>query len=152
MCFYSENTAGCRFSVDFFLFGPPGVKTCVLKQGRVGSGRVLSTGILLVRRLQLQKRRRALVTRQHCSPASSAYPCAHARSLLRKSHIEPHLHAGSVLKQPGASSKSLPCFQSLMVGFQLRLVRGSWQPLLVLGLAQERVDLGAREASLLLQT
>lgn len=75
-----------------------------------------------------------------------------ARSLLRKSHIEPHLHAGSVLKQPGASSKSLPCFQSLMVGFQLRLVRGSWQPLLVLGLAQERVDLGAREASLLLQT
>uniref|UniRef100_A0A8D3DE43 NR LBD domain-containing protein n=1 Tax=Scophthalmus maximus TaxID=52904 RepID=A0A8D3DE43_SCOMX len=41
--------------------------------------------------------------------------------------------------------RSVPCFRCLPVEDQLRLVRNSWAPLLVLGMAQDSVRFGAAE-------
>lgn len=48
--------------------------------------------------------------------------------------------ASAVLVKTLRFVKSVPCFQELPMEDQLLLVRSSWAPLLVLGLAQDKVD------------
>ncbi|MBN3279654.1 NR0B1 protein, partial [Polyodon spathula] len=53
--------------------------------------------------------------------------------------------ASAVLVKTLKFMKNLPCFQELPVHDQLALVRSCWAPLLLLGLAQDRVDFETTE-------
>ncbi|MGH0142143.1 UNVERIFIED_CONTAM: hypothetical protein FKN15_001399 [Acipenser sinensis] len=53
--------------------------------------------------------------------------------------------ASAVLGKTLKFMKNLPCFQELPVHDQLALVRSCWSPLLMLGLAQDRVDFETTE-------
>ncbi|XP_075118735.1 nuclear receptor subfamily 0 group B member 1 [Leptodactylus fuscus] len=55
--------------------------------------------------------------------------------------------ASAVLVKTLRFVKSLPCFQELPLVDQLLLVRSCWAPLLVLGLAQDKVDFETVETS-----
>ncbi|XP_056416770.1 nuclear receptor subfamily 0 group B member 1 [Hyla sarda] len=55
--------------------------------------------------------------------------------------------ASAVLVKTLRFVKSLPCFQELPLADQLLLVRSCWAPLLVLGLAQDKVDFETVETS-----
>lgn len=68
-------------------------------------------------------------------------PCARQRRLVLKSPQAACKAASSVLVKTLRFVKGVPCFQELPLEEQLLLVRGCWAPLLVLGLAQDRVHL-----------
>ncbi|KAJ8256248.1 hypothetical protein COCON_G00201120 [Conger conger] len=55
--------------------------------------------------------------------------------------------ASAVLVKTLKFVKNVPCFRELPADDQLLLVRSSWAPLLVLGMAQDRVDFETRETT-----
>ncbi|XP_030006747.1 nuclear receptor subfamily 0 group B member 1-like [Sphaeramia orbicularis] len=88
--------------------------------------------------------------------AAAAHPhcsCAPKRKLVTVRSPQVVLKAASeVLLKTFRFVKNIPCFRGLPAPDQLRLVRNSWAPLLVLGMVQDRVDFDtveSREPSLL---
>ncbi|KAM9836024.1 nuclear receptor subfamily 0 group B member 1-like [Aulostomus maculatus] len=72
--------------------------------------------------------------------------CAPVRKLVAiRSPYAVFQSASEVLVKTFRFVKNVPCFRGLPVGDQLRLVRSSWAPLLVLGLVQDDVDLDTVE-------
>ncbi|XP_042315318.1 nuclear receptor subfamily 0 group B member 1 [Sceloporus undulatus] len=67
--------------------------------------------------------------------------CASGRRVCLRSPQAAGKAASAVLVKTLRFVKSLPCFQELPLEEQLLLVRSGWAPLLVLGLAQDRVPL-----------
>ncbi|XP_039998488.1 nuclear receptor subfamily 0 group B member 1-like [Xiphias gladius] len=68
--------------------------------------------------------------------------CASKRKLVA---IRVFKAASEVLAKTFRFVKNVPCFRGLPAGDQMRLVRKSWAPLLVLGMVQESVDLDTPE-------
>ncbi|CAM4407253.1 nuclear receptor subfamily 0 group B member 1 [Caretta caretta] len=66
-------------------------------------------------------------------------PCGSRRRVALRSPQVAGKAASAVLVKTLRFVKSVPCFQELPLDEQLVLVRSCWAPLLVLGLAQERV-------------
>ncbi|XP_067848410.1 nuclear receptor subfamily 0 group B member 1 [Heptranchias perlo] len=80
-------------------------------------------------------------------PPGLGCPCRSRRKVVLKS---PHItcaEASVVLAKTLTFIKNVPCFQALPWDDQLTLVRRCWAPLLVLGLAQDKVDFETVEAS-----
>ncbi|XP_048396972.1 nuclear receptor subfamily 0 group B member 1 [Stegostoma tigrinum] len=74
-------------------------------------------------------------------------PCKTRRKVVLKC---PHITctaASVVLAKTLSFVKNVPCFQALPCDDQLKLVRRCWAPLLVLGLAQDKVDFETVETS-----
>ncbi|XP_023153014.2 nuclear receptor subfamily 0 group B member 1-like [Amphiprion ocellaris] len=73
-------------------------------------------------------------------------PCASKRKLVAIRAPQLLFKAASeVLEKTFKFVKNVPCFRGLPAEDQLRLVRNSWAPLLVLGLVQDSVDLDTVE-------
>ncbi|XP_072370062.1 nuclear receptor subfamily 0 group B member 1-like [Scyliorhinus torazame] len=74
-------------------------------------------------------------------------PCKSKRKIVLKC---PHIScaaASAVLAKTLTFIKNVPCFQALPCCDQLILLRRCWAPLLVLGLAQDKVDFETMETS-----
>lgn len=81
-----------------------------------------------------QGRLETAAAQQHCF-------CASKRKLVAIRAPRAVFNAASqVLSKTFRFVKNVPCFRSLPAGDQLRLVRHSWAPLLVLGMVQDSVD------------
>ncbi|XP_038228975.1 nuclear receptor subfamily 0 group B member 1 [Dermochelys coriacea] len=72
-------------------------------------------------------------------PAGPGCSCGSRRRVALRSPQVAGKAASAVLVKTLRFVKSVPCFQELPLAEQLVLVRSGWAPLLVLGLAQERV-------------
>ncbi|XP_070711937.1 nuclear receptor subfamily 0 group B member 1-like [Pempheris klunzingeri] len=80
-------------------------------------------------------------TGAHTAAAQHRCSCASTRKLV--AIRAPHLvfkAASEVLVKTFRFVKNVPCFRGLPAEDQLRLVRNSWAPLLVLGMVQDSVD------------
>ncbi|XP_029457593.1 nuclear receptor subfamily 0 group B member 1 [Rhinatrema bivittatum] len=73
--------------------------------------------------------------------------CGSRRKVTLKSPQVACKVASAVLVKTLKFVKNVPCFQELPLADQLLLVRNCWAPLLVLGLAQDKVDFETVEAS-----
>ncbi|XP_074839485.1 nuclear receptor subfamily 0 group B member 1 isoform X2 [Carettochelys insculpta] len=83
-------------------------------------------------------------------PVQAAGPgcsCGSRRRVALRSPQVAGKAASAVLVKTLRFVKSVPCFQELPLDEQLVLVRSCWAPLLVLGLAQERVHLETVETA-----
>ncbi|NXS61529.1 NR0B1 protein, partial [Brachypteracias leptosomus] len=72
-------------------------------------------------------------------PASCGCPCGSRRRVSLRSPLLACKAASAVLVKTLRFVQNVPCFQELPLEEQLLLVRSCWAPLLVLGLAQDRV-------------
>lgn len=87
--------------------------------------------------------RGALSPQGRTEPAAAQQLCSCAVSKKLVAIRAPQLvfkAASQVLVKTFRFVKSVPCFRGLPAEDQLRLVRNSWAPLLVLGLVQDSVD------------
>ncbi|XP_029112817.1 nuclear receptor subfamily 0 group B member 1 [Scleropages formosus] len=76
-----------------------------------------------------------------------ACSCASNRRVALRSPQVTCKAASAVLVKTLRFVKNVPCFRELPADDQLLLVRSSWAPLLVLGLAQDRVDFETTESA-----
>ncbi|NWS67492.1 NR0B1 protein, partial [Crotophaga sulcirostris] len=79
--------------------------------------------------------------------ASRGCPCGSRRLLALRSPQAACKAASAVLVKTLRFVQNVPCFQELPLDEQLLLVRSCWAPLLVLGLAQDRVHLETVESA-----
>lgn len=86
------------------------------------------------------QRAAALVPQQACSCASKTKVALRYPQITCKA-------ASAVLVKTLRFVKNVPCFCELPAGDQELLVRNSWAPLLVLGMAQDRVDFETTETA-----
>ncbi|XP_041637372.1 nuclear receptor subfamily 0 group B member 1-like [Cheilinus undulatus] len=90
----------------------------------------------------------SLLNRDSESPRRLKQPCSCSPRTKLVSIRAPHSvfkAASEVLVKTFRFVKHVPCFRGLPAGDQLRLVRSSWAPLLLLGMAQDCVDLDTVE-------
>ncbi|KAM6292973.1 nuclear receptor subfamily 0 group B member 1 [Porphyrio hochstetteri] len=80
-------------------------------------------------------------------PASRGCPCGSRRRVALKSPQVACKAASAVLVKTLRFVQNVPCFQELPLDEQLLLVRSCWAPLLVLGLAQDRVHFETVESA-----
>ncbi|KFO76282.1 Nuclear receptor subfamily 0 group B member 1, partial [Cuculus canorus] len=78
---------------------------------------------------------------------SRGCPCGSRRRLSLRSPQVACKAASAVLVKTLRFVQNVPCFQELPLDEQLLLVRGCWAPLLVLGLAQDRVHFETVESA-----
>ncbi|KAL4656924.1 hypothetical protein GN956_G3939 [Arapaima gigas] len=76
-----------------------------------------------------------------------ACSCASSRRVALRCPQATCKAASAVLLKTLRFVKNVPCFRELPADDQLLLVRSSWAPLLVLGLAQDRVDFETTESA-----
>uniref|UniRef100_A0A6Q2XA88 NR LBD domain-containing protein n=1 Tax=Esox lucius TaxID=8010 RepID=A0A6Q2XA88_ESOLU len=88
-----------------------------------------------------QNRQHRAIRQQACSCSSSR-----RRGCLRSPQVTCKA-ASAVLVKTLRFVKNVPCFRELPEEDQLLLVRNGWAPLLVLGLAQDRVDFETTETA-----
>ncbi|XP_029876730.1 nuclear receptor subfamily 0 group B member 1 isoform X1 [Aquila chrysaetos chrysaetos] len=79
--------------------------------------------------------------------ASGGCPCGSRRRVALRSPQVACKAASAVLVKTLRFVQNVPCFQELPLDEQLLLVRSCWAPLLVLGLAQERVHFETVESA-----
>ncbi|NXW83658.1 NR0B1 protein, partial [Alopecoenas beccarii] len=79
--------------------------------------------------------------------ASRGCPCGSRRRVALRSPQVACKAASAVLVKTLRFVQNVPCFQELPLDEQLLLVRSCWAPLLVLGLAQDRVHLETVESA-----
>ncbi|NXT39202.1 NR0B1 protein, partial [Pelecanoides urinatrix] len=79
--------------------------------------------------------------------ASRGCPCGSRRRVALRSPQVACKAASAVLVKTLRFVQNVPCFQELPLDEQLLLVRSCWAPLLVLGLAQDRVHFETVESS-----
>ncbi|XP_051464434.1 nuclear receptor subfamily 0 group B member 1 [Apus apus] len=79
--------------------------------------------------------------------ASRGCPCGSRRRVALRSPQVACKAASAVLVKTLRFVQNVPCFQELPLEEQLLLVRSCWAPLLVLGLAQDRVHLETVESA-----
>ncbi|KAM9246021.1 nuclear receptor subfamily 0 group B member 1 [Leptosomus discolor] len=79
--------------------------------------------------------------------ASRGCPCGSRRRVALRSPQVACKAASAVLVKTLRFVQNVPCFQELPLDEQLLLVRSCWAPLLVLGLAQERVHFETVESA-----
>ncbi|XP_068126060.1 nuclear receptor subfamily 0 group B member 1 [Hyperolius riggenbachi] len=84
---------------------------------------------------------------EHTGLYGKGCSCGSQKKVTLKSPQVTCKAASAVLVKTLRFVKSVPCFQELPLEDQLLLVRGSWAPLLVLGLAQDKVDFETVETS-----
>ncbi|XP_041067670.1 nuclear receptor subfamily 0 group B member 1 [Carcharodon carcharias] len=80
-------------------------------------------------------------------PPGQGCPCKSRRKMVLKCPHTSCAAASVVLAKTLTFVKNVPCFQALPWDDQLTLVRRCWAPLLVLGLAQDKVDFETMETS-----
>ncbi|XP_031360853.2 nuclear receptor subfamily 0 group B member 1 [Lonchura striata] len=80
-------------------------------------------------------------------PAPRGCPCGSRRRVALRSPQVACKAASAVLVKTLRFVQNVPCFQELPLEEQLLLVRSCWAPLLLLGLAQERVHLETVESA-----
>ncbi|XP_071606378.1 nuclear receptor subfamily 0 group B member 1 [Heliangelus exortis] len=80
-------------------------------------------------------------------PASRGCPCGSWRRVALRSPQVACKAASAVLVKTLRFVQNVPCFQELPLEDQLLLVRSCWAPLLVLGLAQDRVHFETVESA-----
>ncbi|NXO54301.1 NR0B1 protein, partial [Aramus guarauna] len=80
-------------------------------------------------------------------PASRGCPCGSRRRVALRSPQVACKAASAVLVKTLRFVQNVPCFQELPLEEQLLLVRSCWAPLLVLGLAQDRVHFETVESA-----
>ncbi|GAB0178411.1 nuclear receptor subfamily 0 group B member 1 [Grus japonensis] len=80
-------------------------------------------------------------------PASRGCPCGSRRRVALRSPQVACKAASAVLVKTLRFVQNVPCFQELPLEEQLLLVRSCWAPLLVLGLAQDRVQFETVESA-----
>ncbi|NXP46532.1 NR0B1 protein, partial [Heliornis fulica] len=80
-------------------------------------------------------------------PASRSCSCGSRRRVALRSPQVACKAASAVLVKTLRFVQNVPCFQELPLDEQLLLVRSCWAPLLVLGLAQDRVHLETVESA-----
>ncbi|KAM6146788.1 nuclear receptor subfamily 0 group B member 1 [Phoenicopterus ruber ruber] len=80
-------------------------------------------------------------------PASRGCPCGSRRRVALRSPQVACKAASAVLVKTLRFVQNVPCFQELPLDEQLLLVRSCWAPLLVLGLAQDRVHFETVESA-----
>ncbi|XP_072118397.1 nuclear receptor subfamily 0 group B member 1 [Mobula birostris] len=89
----------------------------------------------------------------HLPPTAPSAVAAKVCACSARRRVElkcPHItcaEASAVLAKTLTFIKNVPCFQALPSADQLTLVRRGWAPLLVLGLAQDKVDFETVETS-----
>ncbi|XP_062905979.1 nuclear receptor subfamily 0 group B member 1 isoform X2 [Mobula hypostoma] len=89
----------------------------------------------------------------HLPPTAPSAVAAKVCACSARRRVElkcPHItcaEASAVLAKTLTFIKNVPCFQALPSADQLTLVRRCWAPLLVLGLAQDKVDFETVETS-----
>ncbi|XP_075706897.1 nuclear receptor subfamily 0 group B member 1 [Rhinoderma darwinii] len=84
---------------------------------------------------------------EHTGGYGQGCSCGSQKKVTLKSPQVTCKAASAVLVKTLRFVKSLPCFQQLPLEDQLLLVRSCWAPLLVLGLAQDKVDFETVETS-----
>lgn len=84
---------------------------------------------------------------EHTGGYGQGCSCGSQKKVSLKSPQVTCKAASAVLVKTLRFVKSLPCFQELPLADQLLLVRSCWAPLLVLGLAQDKVDFETIETS-----
>ncbi|KAG9485681.1 nuclear receptor subfamily 0 group B member 1 [Eleutherodactylus coqui] len=84
---------------------------------------------------------------EHTGGYGQGCSCGSQKKVSLKSPQVTCKAASAVLVKTLRFVKSLPCFQELPMADQLLLVRSCWAPLLVLGLAQDKVDFETVETS-----